>query len=155
MDDPRRTSESQHIHVVPLTTRMMEVLRKVRARHPSGGVVFPASRKQGEPMEPRLLTRAVARICERHGLPKGSPHDFRRSGATTLIGRYHVNRVLAGLILGHTIKEGAAATSVYDRYSYLPEKHRALEMWGDHLAGLEGAQPDRSPALTWFGASYQ
>ncbi len=152
---PAGRAKALHIHVVPLTARMVEVLRKVRARHPTGSVVFPATRKDGVAMEPRLLTRSVARICERYDLPKGSPHDFRRSGATTLIGRYHVNRMLAGLILGHTIKEGAAATSVYDRYSYLPEKHRALEIWGDHLAGLERAHEAPLPALGWFGAASQ
>lgn len=152
---PKARAKSNHLHVIPLTARMMEVLRKVRERHPGSRSVFPASRGAGASMEPRILTRIVARICERFDLPPGSPHDFRRSGATTLIGRYHVNRMLAGLLLGHTIKEGAAATSVYDRYSYLPEKHRALEIWGDHLAGLELARHNPPPALGWFGAQTQ
>lgn len=148
---PASRAKALHIHVVPLTARMIAVLRQVRQRHPNGAAVFPAARGEGGSMEPRILTRAVARICERYNLPPGSPHDFRRSGATTLIGRYHVNRMLAGLLLGHTIKEGAAATSVYDRYSYLPEKHRALEIWGDHLAGLEGALQKAPLAVAFFG----
>lgn len=149
---PASRAKARHIHVVPLTARMIEVLRKARERSPKGDVVFPASRGEGDPMEPRILTRAVARICDRFGLPPGSPHDFRRSGATTLIGRYHVNRMLAGLLLGHTTREGAAATSVYDRYSYLPEKHRALEIWGDHLAGLHQTRAREPLSIGWFGA---
>ncbi len=150
---PAARAKALHIHVVPLTARMVEVLRQVRQRHPTGSAVFPATRGEGGSMEPRILTRAVARICERYSLPPGSPHDFRRSGATTLIGRYHVNRMLAGLLLGHTIKEGAAATSVYDRYSYLPEKHRALEIWGDYLVGLDAAEQKAPLALAFFGNS--
>jgi hypothetical protein len=39
-------------------------------------------------------------------------------------------------ILGHTPKEGAAVTSVYDRHSYIPEKRETLVKWESHLRGL-------------------
>lgn len=40
-----------------------------------------------------------------------------------------------GLVLGHTPKEGAAVTGVYDRHTYVPEKRKALEVWANHLCG--------------------
>jgi hypothetical protein len=43
---------------------------------------------------------------------------------------------VVGLLLGHTPKDGAAVTSVYDRHTYLPEKKAALEKWAKHVAGL-------------------
>ncbi|WP_292129204.1 hypothetical protein, partial [Brevundimonas sp.] len=64
-----------------------------------------------------------------------SPHDVRRSGATTLTGRYGVTRFVVGLVLGHTPSEGAAVTGVYDRHTYLPEKRSALAAWAGHLTG--------------------
>lgn len=133
---PAGRAKARHIHVIPLTSRMMDVLRAARTRHPTGAVVFPPTRGEADHIDPHLLTRAVSRICAKFELPAGSPHDFRRSGATTLIGRYGVTRMLAGLLLGHTAREGAWVTSIYDRHSYLPERHRALELWGDHLADL-------------------
>lgn len=68
---------------------------------------------------------------------------MRRTGVTTLIGRYRVPRMIAGLLLGHTIREGVAATSVYARHSYLPEKHEALQIWGRRLeaGGPEAGLP--------------
>lgn len=67
---PAARAKALHIHVVPLTARMIEVLRQARQRHPTGSAVFPATRGEGGSMEPRILTRAVARICERYSLPR-------------------------------------------------------------------------------------
>jgi integrase len=116
---------------------MVAILDEMRRRHPVRAAVFPPLRGRSDHLDPHALTRAFARICEQNQLPAGSPHDVRRTGVTTLIGRYRVPRMIAGLLLGHTIREGAAATSVYDRHSYLPEKHEALKIWGRHLKALE------------------
>jgi len=48
-----------------------------------------------------------------------------------------VSRLIVGLLLGHTAKEGAAVTSVYDRHTYLPEKRAALETWSTHVTRLK------------------
>lgn len=92
-------------------------------------------------------TRAFAQTCTRRKLAVGSPHDVRRSGATTLTGRYGVSRFVVGLVLGHTPNEGAAVTSVYDRHTYVPEKRAALELWANHLIrpGLEIGEPRAFP----------
>lgn len=92
-------------------------------------------------------TRAFAQTCTRRKLAVGSPHDVRRSGATTLTGRYGVSRFVVGLVLGHTPNEGAAVTSVYDRHTYVPEKRAALELWANHLirSGLEIGEPGALP----------
>lgn len=150
---PAGRAKARHLQVVPLTAPMMEVLRAARERCPTGSVLFAPTRGEADHIDPHLLTRAVSRLCSKLELPAGSPHDFRRSGATTLIGRYGVGRMLAGLLLGHTAREGAAVTSVYDRHSYLPEKHRALELWGEHLGRLAQSPGSQTQALDWYGGS--
>lgn len=58
-----------------------------------------------------------------------------------MTGRYGVTRFIVGLILGHTPKDGAAVTAVYDRHTYIPEKREALLKWADHLTGASSKTP--------------
>ena len=133
---PGERAKAKHLHVVPLGDDALEVVEAVRRLNPKNPRLFPSSGPSGEHMDPHAITRAFARIVSRHKLGAGSPHDVRRSGATTLVGRYGVSRLVVGLLLGHTPKEGAAATSVYDRHSYIPEKREALVKWESHLREL-------------------
>jgi integrase len=130
---PSARAKANHLHVVPLTGDMIAVLESIRRLHPHEDYLFPSSGPSGEHLDPHAITRAFARIVARRKLGQGSPHDVRRTGATTLVGRYGVTRLVVGLLLGHTPKEGAAVTSIYDRHSYLPEKREALEKWERHL----------------------
>lgn len=133
---PTARAKAKHLHVVPLTPAAIEVLELARRLHPDSAHAFPAARGAEAHLDPHAVTRAFARICARQKLGPGSPHDVRRSGATTLTGRYGVSRFIVGLVLGHTARDGAAVTSIYDRHSYIPEKRAALEKWADHLTSL-------------------
>jgi integrase len=133
---PSKRAKAEHLHVVPLTDDMISILEAIRRLHQHATNLFPSSGPTGDHMDPHAITRAFARIISRHKLGAGSPHDVRRTGATTLVGRYGVSRLVVGLLLGHTPREGAAVTSVYDRHSYIPEKRKALELWCGHLRGL-------------------
>jgi integrase len=136
---PSERAKARHLHVVPLTADMIAVLDAIRRLHPHTDHLFPSSGPNEAHLDPHSITRAFARIVARRKLGHGSPHDVRRSGATTLVGRYGVSRLVVGLLLGHTPKEGAAVTSVYDRHSYIPEKRQALEKWEAHLQQLSSS----------------
>jgi integrase len=60
-------------------------------------------------------------------------HDARRTVETRMAGlgipREHVNKVL-----NHAT---GPITETYDRWSYLPEKSRALQSWADELEGID------------------
>lgn len=100
-------------------------------------------------MEPHTLTRAVNRLCKRLKVPTGSPHDFWRTGATTLTSeRFGVRRFIVGKVLGHTAHEGPAVTAVYDRHEYLSDKRHALEAWGRHVAALRPPSAPAAPAAS-------
>lgn len=132
---PSERAKARHPHVVPLGARCIEVLDKAWALDPDSPFLFPSPRSPEQHLDPQAITRAIARTCARKKLPLGSPHDVRRSGATTLTGRYGVTRFIVGLVLGHTPSDGAAVTGVYDRHTYVPEKRRALELWAGHVCG--------------------
>ncbi|WP_291839391.1 site-specific integrase [Brevundimonas sp.] len=138
---PSERAKAKHQHVVPLGDDALEVLEVAWALDPGSPYLFPSARSPGQHLDPHAITRAFARTCARRKLAVGSPHDVRRSGATTLTGRYGVSRFVVGLVLGHTPNEGAAVTSVYDRHTYVPEKRAALELWANHVV-----RPGRSVA---------
>ncbi|OYX58598.1 MAG: hypothetical protein B7Y86_02615 [Brevundimonas subvibrioides] len=140
---PSERAKAKHQHVVPLGDDALEVLDVAWALDPGSPYLFPSTRSPGQHLDPHAITRAFARTCARRKMAVGSPHDVRRSGATTLTGRYGVSRFVVGLVLGHTPSEGAAVTSVYDRHTYVPEKRAALELWANHLVrpGREIATP--------------
>ncbi|HYC98762.1 tyrosine-type recombinase/integrase [Brevundimonas sp.] len=132
---PSTRAKAKHQHVVPLGPDCLTVLEEAFALDPTSPFAFPSGRAPDQHLDPHAITRAFARTCARRKIAVGSPHDVRRSGATTLTGRYGVTRFIVGLILGHTPSEGAAVTGVYDRHTYLPEKRSALAAWAGHLTG--------------------
>lgn len=134
---PAERAKSRRTHLVPLTACALEVL--VEARKLGGSeFVFPAAEDPKRALAPGTITLALTRICERHGLAHGSPHDFRRSGATTLTSeRYGIRRFFISKVLGHSANDGGAdVTGVYDRNDYLAEKRTALATWANHVVGL-------------------
>lgn len=148
---PSARAKAKHQHVVPLGPDCLRVLEEAWALDPDSPFVFPSERVAGQHLETRAITRAFARTCSRKKLAPGSPHDIRRSGATTLTGRYGVSRFVVGLVLGHTANEGAAVTGVYDRHTYVPEKREALLKWAGHLTSIgkvvAKVPPTRAAAL--------
>jgi integrase len=140
---PGERAKSNKAHVVPLSYLAIEIVIAALAlpRADGADVLFPAPRDPARSISPDALTRALTRICETESLPHGTPHDFRRSGATTLTGEaYGVRRFTVSKILGHTALDGAAAvTAIYDRNDYLVEKRAALNAWADHVSSLKGS----------------
>ena len=133
---PSTRAKAKHPHVVPLGPDCLRVLEEAWALNPDSPFVFPSERAPGQHMDAHAVTRAFSRTCARKKLALGSPHDVRRSGATTLTARYGASRFIVGLVLGHTPNDGAAVTAVYDRHTYVPEKREALLKWAGHLTGI-------------------
>ena len=138
---PAERAKANHQHVVPLSPQALKVLAAAFALDPDSPFVFPSPRVADQCIDEQAITRTFSRIFERRKLPLRSPHDVRRTGATTLTGRYGVTRFIVGLVLGHTPKDGAAVTAVYDRYTYVPEKRDALLKWAGHLTGASTPLP--------------
>lgn len=153
---PGSRTKNRQVHVVPLSTQALAVLAAARELRVVGGCdddyVFPSPSKPGAHVETHAMTRAVKRLCERFDLPAGSPHDFRRTGATLMTSeRFGFRRFMVGKVLGHTSNDGAAVTAIYDRNDYLPEKRQVLSAWGLYIESLEvapGETPVRRRHLT-------
>jgi integrase len=136
---PAERHKSRKTHIVPLARAALDVLadaKKLSTAQPDD-FVFASVSDPKKPVHGDALTKAIKRTCANLKLPHGSPHDFRRAGATILTSEHlGVRRFVVSKVLGHEGLEGAAVTAVYDRNSYLPEKRAALEAWGAHVLAL-------------------
>ena len=135
---PSDRHKSRRPHVVPLSDAAIEVLKAAAKLHwadstlesPLVGFVFPSRTKVDAHISESAMTKAMARACADLKISHGTPHDFRRTGATLLTGeRAGIRRFIVSKVLGHAAQEGAAVTEVYDRNDYLPEKRLALNAW--------------------------
>ena len=149
---PRERAKAGRADVKPLSDEALAILDAAAALpDASEEFVFPSPGDPTHPLDESRPTRALARLCVRFSLPHGSPHDFRRSGATILASRYGFNGFTIGRVLGHQVHEGAAVTSVYNRFDHAPEKRRALDAWAAHVTGL--SSDDQTNVVPFLAAA--
>jgi integrase len=147
---PASRTKNGRPHIVPLSAGAMVILEAAAERTDrSDEFIFPAPKDTKHHIDECRLTRAVKRLCDKLEIPQGSPHDFRRTGATTLTGHLGFSRFTVGCVLGHQVRDGATVTAVYDRYDYLPEKRRALEAWDSFVTALAKGQQIEANVVTF------
>lgn len=136
---PGDKMKNKRPHVVPLSELALELLDEAAALQTDNGSQYVfASPQRGEDddihLERRAFSRAMARIVAALKIPRATPHDFRRTGASNITSkRIGMTRFIAGQVLAHT--EGGV-TAIYDRYEYLDEKRHALDAWAALLAEI-------------------
>ena len=70
-------------------------------------------------------------------------HDLRRTAATSMA-RMGVAPHVVERILNHASGTFAGVAGVYNRFEYLPEMRMALDLWAEHVAGIEKEAPSSS-----------
>ena len=131
---PAENSKTGRGHVVPLSDWAVDEFRALKALAKRSLFVMPANGGE-HPVDPKQLTRGVARCLERMGelgIEAFTLHDLRRTCRTGLA-RLKVEPHVAERVLNHT-QEGIAG--VYDQWAYIDEKRAALEKWAAHLSEL-------------------
>lgn len=127
---PAERMKGKRAHAVPLSDLALDRFRAAFKR--AGGVIAFPDKSGDAPLDPKRLTRAMARSCTLIGLAHASPHDLRRTGRTMLTGeRVGVGYEVAERVIAHLV--GSAVSRVYDRNEYLREKRMALEAWAVEL----------------------
>ena len=151
---PAARHKSRRAHVVPLGPEATKLLHlaalltggpQAETEELKQGFVFPSPVKKKRHITERAMTRALARMCEDVKAPPGSPHDFRRTGATHMTSeQVGVRQFIVGKVLGHAVHEGAVVTTVYDRNKYLADKRKALAAWEAFLLEIVGDRTSTS-----------
>jgi integrase len=131
---PAERNKSGRLHVVPLSTLAISILRSV---HQSDAFVFwgrsPDTAING-------WSRAKARLDELSGVSDWRLHDLRRTAATGMA-RLGFDPHVVERVLNHATTNAGPLARVYQRYAYEDEKRAALEAWGAEVESLCEASP--------------
>lgn len=124
-------SKTQSLHLVPLATQAVAVLRELHALTGPAGFVFPGARSRQRPMSENTINGALRRL----GYPVGTvtAHGFRAS-ARTLLAELGWRTDAIERQLAH----GASGPlrGAYDRAQFLAERRLMMQAWADYLDRL-------------------
>ena len=121
---------------VPLCDMALETVEQAKA-YSDGTHVFRSSYKDGRPMTPHALSRAIARHWKEIGFDaKWTPHDLRRTLRTRLA-EISVSDIIAERVMGHKLQ---GMLGVYNRHGYDAEKRDALTKWEARLKEILGIE---------------
>jgi integrase len=132
---PAGEYKSDHVHVVPLVTQALEILKRIPK--PRQGEYLLSSTDGRVPIQGvskfyrTRLADAILAITGARFSKEFTSHDLRRTVATRLAeslggeGDKLIKRVL-----GHS---DGSVTAIYNRYGYVKEMRSALEQWAGDL----------------------
>lgn len=124
------------VHIVPLASQAVEILRELHPLTGSGKYVFPGARTATRPMSENAVLSALRRLG--YTTDEMTGHGFR-SMASTLLNEQGFNRDAIERQLAHAERDGVRAA--YNYAEYLPERKRMMQAWADYLGALKaGAQ---------------
>ena len=123
---PAMYAKNGRSHRVPLSPQVLAILAARRRTDTDSPWVFPSARRKSHPLttivnDVRALRTALGFFF--------NPHDLRRTAASHMTGM-GIQRLTVAKLLNH-VETGV--TAIYDRYSYDPEKRRALVSWGSEI----------------------
>jgi integrase len=118
-------------HIVPLSSRAVEILFELKPLTGGGRYVFPGARTTSRPMSENAILAALRRMG--YAPEEMTGHGFRTIASTLLneLGWPHdaIERQLA-----HAERDGVR--DAYNRAEYLAERRRMMQAWVDYLDSL-------------------
>ena len=133
---PAARMKMNAVHIVPLATQAVAILREIQPLTGEGKYVFPGARTTTRPMSENAVLGALRRMD--YATDEMTGHGFR-SMASTLLNEQGFNRDAIERQLAHAERDGVRAA--YNYAEYLPERKRMMQQWADYLDTLKtGAQ---------------
>ncbi len=146
---PAGAYKSDHVHVVPLVSQAMEILKRIPK--PKQGDYLLSSTDgrapiQGVPKYFRTrLPDAILAVTGEKFAKKFSSHDLRRTVATRLAESLgDAGDKLVKRVLGHS---DGSVTAIYNRYGYVKEMRKALEQWANDLTNAPAPEHQSGPPM--------
>jgi integrase len=124
--------KSKQIHIVPLSSQSIEILRELKPITEFGKYVFPGVRSSARPMSNNTVNAALRRLGYTKDEMTG--HGFR-SIASTLLNEQGWHHDAIERQLAHT--EQNKVRAAYNYAEYLPERRKMMQAWADYLDGLK------------------
>ena len=131
---PRARTKNNVAHTVPLSPAVQGILAGL-PRIDDCHFVFTSNGRTsigGYSKAKRALDVAMARPIDPWVV-----HDIRRTMATSMA-RLGVTLPVVEKILNHTGGSFGGVQGIYQRHDFAAEKARALDLWAEHVLGLDG-----------------
>jgi integrase len=119
------------VHIVPLSSQAVAILRELHPLTGAGLYVFTGARTTTRPMSENAILGALRRM--NYTTDEMTGHGFR-SMASTLLNEQGFNRDAIERQLAHAERDGVRAA--YNYAEYLPDRKRMMQHWADYLEGL-------------------
>lgn len=133
---PAEKMKMRMVHVVPLSTQVLELFRQVHELTGSGRYVFPGERTRERPMSENTVNAALRRLG--YSKDEMTGHGFR-SMASTILNEQGWHRDAIERQLAHAERDGVRAA--YNYAEHLPERREMMQEWSDYLDSLrDGAR---------------
>lgn len=133
---PATRMKMRALHIVPLSTQAMAILRELYPLTGSGRFIFPGARGKGLTMSENTVNAALRRLGYTKDEMTG--HGFR-SMASTLLNEQGWNRDAIERQLSHAERDSIRAA--YNYAEHLPERKRMMQAWADYLDTLTTGAP--------------
>ncbi|HET8701363.1 MAG TPA: integrase arm-type DNA-binding domain-containing protein [Nitrococcus sp.] len=128
---PPAKMKMRALHIVPLSTQAVAILREL---HPLTGherYVFPGARDRSRHMSPNTIGAALGNLG--YGKDEMTAHGFR-SMASTLLNEQGWLRDAIERQLAHSERDGSRAA--YNYAEHLPERRKMMQAWANSLDAL-------------------
>lgn len=111
-------------HAIPLPALAVELLESITPNE--HGWYFPGDKDPSKPVQHSTLYSFLWRQRDRGVIPHFTNRDCRRS-FKTLAGKAGLTQEIRDRLQNHS--RVGVSSKHYDRYSYMPEKREAMEVW--------------------------
>lgn len=129
-----KKTEEPRIHLVPLSTQTMVVLRELHALSGHGHFVFPGARSNGRAMSEAAVNAALRRMGY-DTKTEITGHGFRAMARTILHEVHGIPPEVIEHQLAHKVPD--ALGSAYNRTKFLPARKAMMQQWADYLDKLK------------------
>jgi integrase len=127
---PAERMKMRDLHIVPLSTQAIAVLRELQKHSGHWQYVFPSLHKPINFMNENALINALHRMGYKS---KATCHGFRATASTILNENGFPPDVIERQ-LAHS--ESNKVRAAYNHAQYLPERRKMMQWWADHLDEL-------------------
>lgn len=129
---PGEKMKMKQVHLVPLSTQAVEILRELHPLTGGGKYLFPGVRSKDRPMSENTVLAALRRLGYTKDEMTG--HGFR-SMASTILNEKGWDRDAIERQLAHAERD--AVRAAYNYAEYLSERKKMMQEWADYLDKLK------------------
>ncbi len=128
---PAGKMKMKAMHIIPLTSQAISILRDLHTLTGTGKYLFPNVRTSTLPMAGNTILAAIRSMG--YTSAEMTAHGFRHM-ASTLLNEHGFNADAIERQLAH---KAAGVRATYNAAEYLPERQRMMQHWADYLDALK------------------